>query len=273
LNEGILVKFCDKYYYGAEGLHFLALVGSSVNLFNKLNVLIFSSKYLSRIFYPPLKFIRNILLFVRDIPPISTTVQKPLIEMIFVAEAGKVPKILRKRYSITPYTTNNLLLKGIINIHSSRIFDIFAPLFKFMDSLPSYPEQNIPTTVEFISEPTSDAISMNRTFYYHNKPAYHFNSKIIHLKDNVVLELMKFGLAAKLIYRLDGNKIIMDYGGYALRLGRLIIPLPLGFIIGKFSACEEEIDKTKFNMAVYLEHPIFGKIYRYEGTFAMEEVA
>jgi len=112
---------------------------------------------------------------------------------------------------------------------------------------------------------------MNRIFYYRNKPAYHFDSKIIHIKDNIVLELMKFGLAVKLIYHLDGNKINMNYGGYFLRFAKWLIPLPFGLIMGKFSAYEEAIDERKFNMQVSLHHPVFGKIYQYKGIFQIEE--
>ncbi|WP_341763740.1 DUF4166 domain-containing protein [Candidatus Tisiphia endosymbiont of Beris chalybata] len=231
----------------------------------------FNSKYLSRFCYPLLIFTRRVLLFIKDVfftPPIS---QKPFIEMIFDKKAAKVPRILQKRYSLIPYSTNYLLLTGTINISISKIFNIFAPLFKFIGSLPFYPEKNIPVTVELISEQASDKILMNRTFHYHQKPAYHFNSKIIHIKDNVVLELMQFGMAAKLIYRLEANKIIMDYGGYFLQVGRWRMPLPLGWVIGKFSACETAIDDAKFSMVVSLQHPVFGKIYQYDGIFTIEE--
>jgi len=127
LNEGILVKFHDEYYHGSEALHFLALVGSSVNLLNKLNVLIFSSKFLSKFCYPILKFIRNILLYIRGTPPIPAN-RKPLIEMIFGVSTVLVPHILQKRYSLIPYSTNRLILKGKLSIGTLKIFSIFAPL-------------------------------------------------------------------------------------------------------------------------------------------------
>ena len=75
---------------------------------------------------------------------------------------------------------------------------------------------------------------MYRIFYYKNRPAYHFYSKMILIKDNIILELIRFRIAIKLLYHLENNKIIMDYGGYVLYLGKSLIPIPLHLIIGKF---------------------------------------
>lgn len=71
LNEGFIVKFQDKYYHGQEAVHFLSLVGSSSDFFNKLNVLIFRSKTLSKILYPILRSIRNLLLLILGVSKIE----------------------------------------------------------------------------------------------------------------------------------------------------------------------------------------------------------
>jgi hypothetical protein len=60
INEGMLVKFNHAFYQGAEALHFLALIGSNHDWFNRWNVFLFQSKTRAKIIYPILKGIRNI---------------------------------------------------------------------------------------------------------------------------------------------------------------------------------------------------------------------
>lgn len=71
LNEGFIVKFQDKYYHGQEAAHFLSLVGTSSDFFNQLNVFIFKSKILSKILYPILESIRNLLLLILGVSKIE----------------------------------------------------------------------------------------------------------------------------------------------------------------------------------------------------------
>ena len=65
LDEGMIVKYDNKYYHGADAVHILALLSSPINLFNKLNAFIFKSTILSAIFYPVFKFVRLLLLMIR----------------------------------------------------------------------------------------------------------------------------------------------------------------------------------------------------------------
>ena len=269
LNEGILINYNNQYYYGADAVHFLALIGSSSDTFNKVNRSFFKYKWLARCFYPLFKMTRNIILFVRRIPPIPKSAQEPLIKKIYGHQTQVIPKILQDRYSNRPYSKDTLLLKGEMNINISKTFRVLSPLFRLAGALAPYPAEKNFVTVEFISDEKSDKILMHRTFYYPDKPAYHFRSRLIHIKDNIVVELMRLGFASKLIYTFDNNTIVMGYGGYVLCLWKWLIPIPLGFLIGKFYAFEEAVSDDKFNMEVKMVHPLFGKIFQYDGYFTI----
>lgn len=272
LNEGILVKYHHHYFYGVAAVHFLALVGSSSDAFNRINRAIFKYRWLSRGLYPVFKGIRNTILFLRHIPPMSLPAQKPLIQKIYGDQAKVIPKILQDRYANRPYSKDRLLLKGEMNITLSKMFQALSPLFRLAGALAPYPAQKIPVTVELISEENSSSILMQRTFYYPNKSPYQFRSRILCVKNNVVIELMRFGFASKLLYTFEQNKIIMRYGGYVLRLGKWLIPIPLGFLIGKFYAFEEMTAKDQFNMQVTMTHSLLGKIFQYDGYFKRVEM-
>lgn len=268
LNEGIVVHYNGKYYYGSDAVNFLALVGSDSDFFNKINKFIFKHTLMSQLFYPMFKLVRNIILSLRKIPSLPMTTQKQLIQKIFDEQTQKIiPNILRERYLNRPYSKDTLLLKGEMNITISKIFSLLSPLFRLTGALVPYPAQKIPASVELTSDNNSEKILMYRTFYYPDQPSYHFRSQVIHIKDNLVIELMRFGLASKLIYTFDNNKISMNYGGYAVRIGKILIPIPLKYLIGEFYACEEATSDDQFNMLVKLTHPLFGKIFQYDGYF------
>ena len=70
LNEGMAVKWDGRYYYGADCLHVLALLGSESTIFNRLNRWIFSRRRLARVLYPILVGCRKLTLRILGRPPI-----------------------------------------------------------------------------------------------------------------------------------------------------------------------------------------------------------
>lgn len=182
----------------------------------------------------------------------------------------KLPKILQRRYNINPYSDNKLVLNGVMNITMSRMFRIFSPFFRIVGALTPYSGNNIPVDITLISNRNSPFVLMHRIFYYKNRPPYHFSSKMLPIKDNEIIELTRFRIGIKLLYRLENNKIIMDYGGYIFYLGKWSFPLPLHYIIGKFSAYEKAENDEIFNMQVNIVHTFFGKIFECTGKFKID---
>lgn len=267
LNEGILVQFKNQYYYGRDALHFLALVGSQSDTFNKMNSMIFQHKFLTIICYPVFKGLRNIMLFIRKTPPIATTNTSSLIEKIYGEDAHTIPIVLKKRYASTPYVNGKIILTGTMNVTLSKLFNFLSPILQFTGTLVPYSATNIPVTVNLISDERSDAIMMERHFYYQGKKPYIFSSCVMHIKNNLVIEEIKFGIVSKLIYSYKDNTIFMNHGGYALKLGSKLITLPLGIVFGRVTAYEKAISDIEFEMQVNLTHPLFGRIFQYDGTF------
>lgn len=62
VDEGIVLIVDDEMYYGADGIHRLALMGTRSGVFNRLAYWSFRSRRLSRVLYPVLKAGRNLLL-------------------------------------------------------------------------------------------------------------------------------------------------------------------------------------------------------------------
>lgn len=206
-------------------------------------------------------------MFFQGISPISKQSQETLLQAIYGEEAKKLPRVLQLRYANKPYSNDSVLLQGQMNINISKTFRLLSPLFKLTGALVMYSANNVPVKVELRSQEKSREIMMHRTFNYRDRKPVSFNSRILSVKKNVVIELMRFRFAARLIYSFDKDKITMNYGGYVFRLGQYLIPMPLGFLIGKFYSFEQAESDDVFNMQVKVVHPLMGNIFQYDGRF------
>ncbi len=71
LDDGMVVKFKDTLYHGAEAQYILAMIGTQSDWFNRINVFLFRSRLMARLIYPVLKLIRSILLKLKGISKIN----------------------------------------------------------------------------------------------------------------------------------------------------------------------------------------------------------
>jgi predicted DCC family thiol-disulfide oxidoreductase YuxK len=62
IDEGMVLKFGNTLYYGADAIHVLSLMSTRSGVFNRFTYWIFRSKRLSTILYPLFRFFRNLLL-------------------------------------------------------------------------------------------------------------------------------------------------------------------------------------------------------------------
>ena len=62
IDQGMVLKLDGQFYYGADAIHILALLSTRSGIFNRLNYWLFRSARLSRLFYPVLRSLRNLLL-------------------------------------------------------------------------------------------------------------------------------------------------------------------------------------------------------------------
>ena len=76
VDQGMVVKFKDKIYYGSEAICILSCMSTRSNLFNHINFLIFGSKKVSKMLYPFLRNCRNLALWVLNIPKINNLKNK-----------------------------------------------------------------------------------------------------------------------------------------------------------------------------------------------------
>jgi len=62
IDQGMVLIFGEKLYYGSDAMHALSLISSRSGIFNRINYWIFKSKSVSSLLYPVLRIFRNLLL-------------------------------------------------------------------------------------------------------------------------------------------------------------------------------------------------------------------
>ncbi len=62
IDQGMVVKFKNTIYYGADAINMLTLLSSPSGIFNRVNYYVFSSKLGANVFYPLGKAFRNLVL-------------------------------------------------------------------------------------------------------------------------------------------------------------------------------------------------------------------
>jgi predicted DCC family thiol-disulfide oxidoreductase YuxK len=67
IDQGMVVKFKNVIYYGADAIHMLTLLSTPSGVFNRINYVIFSTKIGANLFYPLGKAFRNLVLKVLGI--------------------------------------------------------------------------------------------------------------------------------------------------------------------------------------------------------------
>lgn len=199
----------------------------------------------------------------------SNSAQEPIFKNVFGSDWDALPTIFKKHYANMPYSDQVTTTHGTLDVLCRHPLKSIAPLLKLMGQIPPYNQRDVPVSVRFKSDLKSDALHFNRIFYFRESAPYIFNSRMIHTKENEVVEVMKFRLGWKMLYSWDGHKVILQRKGYVINIFGKFISLPLGIIVGKGYAEEIAVDDNTFDMMTCITHPLWGKIYEYKGRFTI----
>ena len=192
----------------------------------------------------------------------------PTFLSIFGDSWDELPPVMKKHYANRPYTDDLTVVEGSLDVLCKHPLKFFAPVIKLMGQVPPYNQKNVPVTVRFESDKDTRAFHFNRIFQFNKdtKP-YSFRSRMLQVKGNEVVEIMRYGLGWRMLYVWDGQKVYLKHQGYVFLLFGLFIPIPLGLLVGKGYGEEIPVDDETFDMMVCIQHPWWGKVYEYKGRF------
>ncbi|ODS22965.1 hypothetical protein AB835_11470 [Candidatus Endobugula sertula] len=262
----------NDFFHGKDALQFMARYGDNCGVFNLTNKVFYWSDTIATVTYPWLRGVRNTLLRFRKVGRIDNVALKnePIFKSIFGDTWGDLPLVMQKHYSNRPYSDDVTQVEGFLDVMCKPPLTYLSPLMKIMGQIPMRNETAVPVTVYFESDENTKSLHFNRIFRFKGQKPYLFHSRMLQLKDNQVIEIMRFGLCWKMRYSWDGQKVILKHDGYALSLFGHFIPIPLTLLIGNGYAEEIPIDDNTFSMVTHITHSLWGKLYEYKGQFVIE---
>ncbi len=191
----------------------------------------------------------------------------PIFKSVFGADWDRLPPVMKRHYANRIGSNDVVTVEGHLDVESSPLGRLMAPLFSLAKTLVPYEGRDVPTTVNFVTDHGANAFRFERMFRFPGKPPYEFRSAMLPLGGNMVVEMMGLGLGWKMIYAWTGQKVVLCHRGYVLRIGGVFVPLPLTWILGAGSAEETPLDGDTFAMSTEIRHPWWGKVIGYAGTF------
>ena len=273
LDEGMVIYTRGEFFHGKDALKFIAQYGESKNTFMAAAKGFFWSDHLSRLMYPWMRGARNWFLRRKKVHRIDNLALKsePIFKSIFGNSWEELPLVMKRHYANRPYTQDTTTVNGVLNIMCKPPLLYMSPLMSLLGQIPTRNDNNVPVSVNFQSDANYKYFYFNRVFHFANGKPYTFQSRMLQIKGDEVVEIMRFGFGWKMRYAWDGEKIVLSHNGYALQLFGHLIPLPLTILLGAGYAEEHPIDDNTFDMQTHITHPWWGKVYEYKGRFKIAE--
>lgn len=269
LDEGMVIYVDGQLYHGKEALKFMARHGEANNPFMFFFKGLFWSDTLSQLMYPWMRGVRNWLLRQKNVERIDNLnlKEEPIFKAIFGDKWDELPPVIKKHYANHPYSRQVTTVQGVLDVFCKPPLLWLSPLMRVLGQIPTFNENNVPVTVRFESDLNSKSFHFNRSFNFSERKPYVFQSRMLQIKDDEVIEIMRFGLGWKMQYSWDGEKVTLKHKGYALQIFGHLIPLPLTMLMGAGNAAEYPVDDTTFDMEMSITHPWWGEMHGYKGRF------
>lgn len=174
-----------------------------------------------------------------------------------------VDPAIKKHYGIKEGEKSRL--KGVLAVKHGTFFKLLMPFIRLTGALVPVEGDDFAVTVE--------NKVIDNTFYWHrwftkNNKTYEFKSKMQLYKGDVI-EIVGFNIGIRMGVDVIDGAIVYEDKGYIIKLGSLIVPIPLRLFMGK-SDIKEFTDKNTphdLEMDFVVNHPLFGFGFSYKGYF------
>ena len=199
---------------------------------------------------------------------------EPIFQTILADSWENLGSVIRRHYFLRPFSDDYVCVRGEMSeIHHSLIAKLFIPFALLFGAVVPYRAKNVPIDVHYNACRKDANIYWDRVFKFSEKKHFHFKSHMEHVRDNEVIEFVRFGVGMRLKVTAENGAIVFRDNGYIWRLFGRNIPVPIGLFLGSAYVEERPVDENHFSMKMILKHPIFGVMFRYEGIFGLERIS
>jgi len=195
--------------------------------------------------------------------------QQPVIKKALGENWEKLADTVKQHYDITPGKPSNMLIKGVMDeVYHSAIAKLFILPGRIFGALVPYKGKNIPTEVRnWTASDNHKAMFWHRTLAFPGKPPVIFESRMEHIKDDEIIEYVRYGMGIRMRISVKDNALIFNSIGYVWQLGKIKIPIPTWAILGNAKITEKAISDDQFFIDFQIIHPLFGRTFAYSGVY------
>ena len=199
--------------------------------------------------------------------------QKPVIKKALGQQWHKLSTLVQRHYDITPGKPSHMVIKGVMKeVYHSPIAKLFLLPGRLFGALVPYKGKDVPTKVQnWTTSDNHKAMFWHRTLDFKNKPTVIFKSRMEHIRDNEIIEYVRFGMGIRMKMSVENEALIFTSLGYIWQIGPIKLPIPTWAILGDANIIEKAISDDEFFIDFNMIHPIFGKTFSYSGVFHIEE--
>lgn len=201
------------------------------------------------------------------------TSNQPVIKQALGKEWEKLAPIVKQHYDITPGNTSSMTIRGVMDeVYHSPIAKLFLLPGRIFGALVPYKGKKVATEVRnWTVEDNRKAMFWHRTLEFENKPTVIFRSHMEHIKEDEIIEYVRFGMGIRMRMSVNNQALIFKSLGYVWNILGIKIPIPTWAILGSAEIIEKQISDKQFYIDFNMHHPIFGKTFSYSGIFSICE--
>jgi hypothetical protein len=182
-----------------------------------------------------------------------------IFEQIFGMPLSALPVVMQKHYAVRANSEEKVFVQGVMAIRQSRFIRWLSPALRLL--VPRDGEEIL--SVTFYSGLGSSDFHFDRSLNLPGQPPFRFHSRLVRVRENEAVEVMRGGIGWRSRYRAQGDRVFLRHMGYCWQLGSLFVPIPLmSWIIGRGAAEEQALTDDHFKMWMIITHPVFGEVYR-----------
>ncbi|HAF45650.1 MAG TPA: DUF4166 domain-containing protein [Gallionellaceae bacterium] len=176
------------------------------------------------------------------------------------ADWDKLPPALQTHYRFGKTTDN-----GYMDIEYPRFMQPYLSVLHLMGALIDRGGRQVPTVVE--KTVVGERQYWRRTITFPDGKVVYFNSFWVFAGGNQMIEFVNPVLGLQMAVHVEDGKLHYEGVRFVAKLGSWLVPIPEWMVLGHTTITEHAIDATHFAMDFRLTHPLFGKLFRYSGTF------
>ncbi|MES9830585.1 MAG: DUF4166 domain-containing protein [Candidatus Thiodiazotropha sp.] len=184
----------------------------------------------------------------------------------------QLDEIVQQHYEMKPGQASRLTVTGTMDrVFHSNIAKLFLLPGRIFGALIPYRGVNIATEVRnWTEDDNKKAMFWRRTLKFPGKPPAVFKSRMEHVKDDEIIEYVKFGMGIRMRMSVNKGALVFTSRGYVWDIGVARLSIPTWAILGDAEIIERAINEKEFYMDFNMVHPLFGRTFGYSGTFSID---